>query len=114
MNNEQKEKLKRIVMYLYEDIEESKLKEILKMIEESESEESMSTIRERLREEYINERKQGIAIGMSRGIAQGITQNIAQTIEKMIKMNFKDETIEEATGANKKEIERIRKEVMKI
>ena len=121
-DNEQKEKLKRIVMYLYEDIEESKLKEILKMIEESESEENMSTIRERLREEYINERKQGIAIGMSQGIAQGIAQgmtqgiaqNIAQTIERMIKMNFKDETIEEATGAEKKEIERIRKEVMKL
>ena len=30
------------------------------MIEESESEESMSTIRERLREEYINERKKEI------------------------------------------------------
>lgn len=112
-DNEEKEKLKRIVIYLYKNIEKEILKEVIKIIEESESEENMSTIAERLRDEYINERKVGIAQGIKQGISQGISQGIAQTIEKMIKMNLKDEFIKEATGAGKKEIDRIRKEVMK-
>ena len=121
-DNEQKEKLKRIVIYLYKEINEKSLEEMIKIIEESESEEIMSTISERIGEEFRNERRtaraqglaEGRAEGISQGISQGIAQGIAQTIEKMIKMNFKDETIKEATGAKKSEIQRIRKQMMKV
>ena len=126
----QKDKLKRIVLYLYKDIEENDIEQIFKMVEESESEETMSTIRERISEEFRNERKkaraqglaegtaegraEGRAQGIEQGRAQGVMQGIAQTIEKMIKMNFKDEIIREATGAKKTEIDRIRKQMMRV
>ena len=86
-------------MYLYEGIEEKSKKEIIKLIEESESEETMSTIQERLRDEFINERKQGLA------------QAIRETIIRMLKMNLEDDFIKQATGAKKTEIEKIRKEI---
>lgn len=117
-DDEQKEKLKRIVIYLYKEINEKSLEEMIKIIEESESEEIMSTISERIGEEFRNERRQaraqGLAEGRAEGIAQGIVQGIAQTISNMIKMNFKDEIIKEATGAKKSEIQRIRKQMMKV
>lgn len=121
-NNTQKEKLKRIVLYLYKDIEENEIEKIFKMIEESESEETMSTIRERISEEFRIERKkarelglaEGRAEGRAEGLSQGIVQGIAQTIKNMIKMNFKDEIIKQATGANQIEIQRIRKQIMKV
>lgn len=105
-DDEQKEKLKRIIIYLYKEINEESLEEMIKIIEESESEEIMSTISERIGEEFRNERKQGRA--------EGIIQGITQTISNMIKMNFKDEIIKEATGAKKSEIQRIRKQMMKV
>lgn len=95
--------LKRIVMYLYEGIEEKSKKEIINLIKESESEENMSTIQERLRDEFINERKIGVR--------QGLMQAINQTIIRMLKMNLEDDFIEQATGAKKTEIEKIRKEI---
>ena len=49
------EKLKRIILYLYEEIEEESKKEIIRIIEESESEEKMSTIQERIGAEFRNE-----------------------------------------------------------
>ena len=118
----QKEKLKRIVIYLYKTINENSLEEMIKIIEESESEEIMSTISERIGEEFRNERKKARALGLAegraegraQGLADGIVQGIAQTIEKMIKMNFKDEIIKEVTGAKEIEIQRIRKRMMKV
>lgn len=107
------EELKRIVTYLYNDIEETSKKEIIKIIEESESEETMSTIQERIGAEFRNERKIGRSEGIAQGIAQGLAQAIKQTIERMIKMNLEDEIIEQATGTEKREIEKIRKEVSK-
>lgn len=97
------DELKRIVMYLYDDINDETKKEIIKIIEESESEEDMSTIRERIGEEFRNERKIGIS--------QGILQTITQIVEKMINMNLDDDFIKQVTGAKKIEIERIRKEM---
>lgn len=109
--------LKRIVMYLYKEIDENAKKEIIKCIEESESEENMSTIRERISAEFKNERKKGIAEGISKGVTQGLAQGLAQamqqTIEKMIKMNFDDEIIKQVTGAKKDEIKEMRKNVRK-
>lgn len=96
------EKLKRIILYLYEEIEEKIKKEIIKIIEESESEENMSTIQERIGAEFRNERKIGIREGIS------------QTIVRMLKMNFEEDIIKQATGAKKEEIEKIKKEVGKI
>lgn len=111
------EKLKRIIMYFYEEIEEKSKKEIIKIIEESECEENMSTLQERIGAEFRNERKigirEGLAQGLSQGLAQGLAQAIKQTIERMIKMNLEDDIIKQATGAKKEEIERIRKEVKK-
>ena len=43
-----------------------------------------------------------------------LIQGIAQTIANMIKMNFKDEVIKQATGAKEIEIQRIRKQMMKV
>lgn len=95
------EKLKRIILYLYEEIEEEGKKEIIKIIEESESEEKMSTIQERIGAEFRNERKIGIKEG------------IAQTIVRMLKMDVEVDFIKQATGAKEEEIEKIKKEVGK-
>ena len=103
------EKLKRIIMYLYEEIEEKSKNEIIKIIEESECEEKMSTIQERIGAEFRNERR----IGIREGMAQGIAQAIKETIIRMLNMNLEDDLIKQATGAKKEEIEKIRKEVLK-
>lgn len=103
---EQFENLKRLVIYLYSDMQEKNKKEILELIEESECEEDMSTIAERLAKELRSERKIGIT--------QGITQAITETIKRMIKMNLKNEIIKEATGAKEIEIEKIREELENI
>ena len=88
-------------------VQEESKKEIIRIIEESECEENMSTIQERIGAEFRNERR----IGIKEGRAQGLAQAIKQTIERMIKMNLEDDIIKQATGAEKEEIEKIRKEV---
>lgn len=103
------EKLKRIILYLYEEIEEINKKEIIKIIEESESEENMSTIQERIGAEFRNERR----IGRREGRAEGLAQAIQQTIARMINMNLEDDFIKQATGAKEEEIRKIRKEIKK-
>ena len=79
------------------------INKILELIEESESEEKMSTIAERLKREYDNQRKIGIKLGISQGISQ--------IIEKMLKMNIKEEIIQEATGAKMEQIEKVKKHI---
>ena len=69
----------------------------------------MLTAKRIINEEIRNQRKQGIA----QGIAQGIVEGIKLTIEKMIKMNLEDDFIRQATGAEKSEIEKIRKSIEK-
>ena len=118
-NNKNKdiEKLKRIILYLYQEIDEESKKEIFKIFKESECEEKMSTIQERIGAEFRNNkriaRKEGRAEGLAEGLAKGLAQAIKQTIERMIKMNLEDEFIKQATGAKKEEIEKIRKELEK-
>ena len=102
-----RENLKRIVMYLYEDMTEERKNEILKLIEESEGEENMLAAKRIIMED----RRNCIAQGVAQGVAQGILKGISQTIERMVKMNFGDDVIEQATGAKKSEIEKIRKKV---
>lgn len=94
-----RENLKRIVMYLYEDMTDERKNEILKLIEESEGEENMLAAKRIIMEDRKN------------CIAQGILKGISQTIERMVKMNLADDIIEQATGAKKSEIEKIRKKV---
>ena len=98
-------KLKIIILYLYEEIEEESKKEIIRIIEESESEEKMSTIQERIGEEFRNERRIGIK--------EGLAQAIKETIVRMLKMDVEVDFIKQATGAKIEEIEKIKKEVGK-
>ena len=95
--------LKRLIMYLYGNMDRKNINKILKLIEESEDEEYMSTIAERLKREYNNERKVGIKLGIS--------QTISQIIEKMLKMNIKEELIQEVTGTKIEKIEEIKKQM---
>lgn len=111
--NKDIEKLKRIIIYLYQEIEEDSKKEIIKIFEESECEEKMSTIQERIGAEFRNNRRIARREGRAEGLAEGLAQAIKQTIERMIKMNLEDEVIKQATGAEKEYIEKIRKEIKK-
>lgn len=110
-NNKQLKELKRIVIYLYENEDETTLKQIIKILEESECGEDMSTIAERIAKELADDKRAARAEGMMLGIEEGISQGILQTIKQMIKMNLKDDFIKEVTGAKKSEIEKIRKEI---
>lgn len=96
----QLKELKRVVLYLYEDVPLENLQEIIKLIEESESEENMSTIRERLRDEYINERKEGRK--------EGIQETIMLIIKNMLQLNQDDKTIMKFTNAKKEDIEKVK------
>lgn len=57
------------------------------------------------------ERREARIEGRAEGKAEGIIQGIKQTIQKMINMNLEDDIIKQATGFNKTEIEKIRKEM---
>lgn len=63
----------------------------------------MSTIAERIAKELGDEKKAARA--------EGILDAVKQIVEKMIKMNFEDIIIKQATGAKISEIEKIRKEL---
>ena len=75
----------------------------------------MSTVAERIGKELIEGRRkareEGISIGISQGISQGILKNLRDIVQKMINMNLEDDFINQATGAEKSEIEKIRKEM---
>ena len=100
--------LKRIVSYLYENMKN--IKEILNLIKESEDDKNMSTVAERLKEEYKNERLIGISQGISQGITQGISQGISQIIKNMLNYNVPEEDIIRYTHVDKKEFDKIKKE----
>lgn len=104
-NNKQLEELKRIVIYLYENEDETTLKQIIRILEESECGEDMSTIAERIARELAEEKR------VAR--VEGILDAVKQIVEKMINMNLKDDFIRQVTGAKKSEIEKIRKEISK-
>lgn len=96
----QLKKLKRVVLYLYKDVPMENLRKIIKLVEESECEENMSTIRERLRDEYINERKEGKK--------EGIQEAIMLVIKNMLQLNQDDKTIMKFTNAKKEDIEKVK------
>ena len=101
-------RLKQIVSYLYSNVKN--IKEVLNLIEESEVNENMSTVAERLREEYENERLIGISQGISQGISEGITQGIAQIIKNMLNYNVPEKDIIKYTKVKKQQFEKIKKE----
>ena len=82
------------------------IKDIINLIEESEVKETMSTVAERLREEYINKELKGI----SKGITQGISQGISQIIKNMLHSGMLDSDILYYTKIDKKQFEKIKKE----
>ena len=96
--------LKQIISYLYSDMKN--IKDIINLIEESEVKETMSTVAERLREEYINKELKGI----SKGITQGISQCISQIIKNMLHSGMLDSDILYYTKIDKKQFEKIKKE----
>ena len=96
--------LKHIVSYLYSNIKN--INEILSFIDESEVNENMSTVAERLREEYINKELDGISKGMTQGIAQGI----AQIIKNMLAYNVPEKDIMKYAKINRQQFEKIKKE----
>ncbi len=100
--------LKRIISYLYSDMKN--IKDIINLIEESEVNETMSTVAERLREEYINKELEGISKGMTQGIAQGISQGISQIIKNMLNYNVPEKDIMKYAKINKEQFEKIKKE----
>ena len=102
-------KLKQIITYLYSNI--NNIKQILNLIEESEVDETMSTVADRLREEYINKELNGISKGITQGIAQGISQGISQIIKNMLNYNVPEKDIMKYTKVNKQQFEKIKKEL---
>ena len=109
-NNKQLKELKRIVIYLYENEDETTLKQIIKILEERECGGDMSTIAERIAKELAADKRAARAEGMMLGIKEGILQ----TIKQMIKMNLENDFIKQVTGTEKSEIEKIRKEMNNI
>ena len=67
----------------------------------------MSTIRERLRDEYINERKRGRQEGRQEGIVEGIML----VIKNMLQLEQDDTTIMKFTKAKKEDIEKAKTEL---
>ena len=100
--------LKQIISYLYSDMKN--IKDIINLIEESEVNETMSTVAERLREEYKNERLIGISQGITQGITQGISQGITQIIKNMLNSGMSESDILYYTKIDKKQFEKIKKE----
>ncbi len=73
----------------------------------------MSTIRERLKAEYVGEYNKGVRVGIKQGISRGINQNIIETIKKLVQKNMTNTFIKDITGYKEEEIEKIRRESKK-
>ncbi len=67
----------------------------------------MSTIRERLRDEYYQMKKDGL----KEGITQGIKETMLKIIANMIKLNTSEEDIIKYLGINQKQLEQLKKEL---
>ena len=103
------EYLGKILKYLYGNLENPKINDLIEEIiniKEEEEVKKMSTIRERLKAEYVGEYNKGVRVGISRGI----NQNIIETIKKLVQENMTNQFIKRITGYKEEEIEKIRKE----
>ena len=99
------EYLGKILKYLYGNLENAKINDLIEEIiniKEEEEAKKMSTIRERLKAEYVGEYNKGVRVGIS--------QNIIETIKKLVQENMTNQFIKRITGYKEEEIEKIRKE----
>ena len=111
------EYLGKILKYLYGNLENPKINNLIEEIiniKEEEEAKKMSTIRERLKAEYVGEYNKGVRAGikqgMSRGISQGASRTWLEAIKKLIQKNMTNAFIKDITGYQEEEIEKIRKE----
>ena len=102
---------------MYGNLENPKINNLIEEIiniKEEEEAKKMSTIRERLKAEYVGEYNKGVRAGikqgMSRGISQGVSQTWLEAIKRLIQENMTNEVIKRVTGYKEEEIEKIRKE----
>ena len=99
------EYLGKILKYLYGNLENPKINNLIEEIiniKEEEEAKKMSTIRERLKAEYVGEYNKGVRVGIS--------QNIIETIKKLVQENMTNQFIKRITGYKEEEKEKRRKE----
>ena len=104
-NKKQLEYLEKLAKYMYKDLDNEEINRIIERIVKAnseEGEEKMSTLRERLKAEYVGEYNKGVRVG--------INQNIIETIKKLVQENMTNQFIRRVTGYKEEEIEKIRKE----
>ena len=112
-NKKQLEYLEKLAKYMYKDLDNEEINRIIERIVKANSEggkEKMSTLRERLKAEYVGEYNKGVRVGISQGISRGISQTLVETIKKLIQENMTNQFIRRVTGYKEEEIEKIRKE----
>ena len=99
------EYLGKILKYLYGNLENPKINDLIEEIiniKEEEEVKKMSTIRERLKAEYVGEYNKGMKVGVS--------QTWIEAIKKLVQENMTNQFIKRITGYKEEEIEKIRKE----
>ncbi len=104
-NKKQLKYLEKLAKYMYKDLDNEEINRIIERIVKANSEggkEKMSTLRERLKAEYVGEYNKGVRVG--------INQNIIETIKKLVQENMTNQFIRRVTGYKEEEIEKIRKE----
>ena len=90
---------------MYGNLENPKINDLIEEIiniKEEKEVKKVSTIRERLKAEYVGEYNKGVRVG--------INQNIIETIKKLVQENMTNQFIKRITGYKEEEIEKIRKE----
>ena len=99
------EYLGKMLKYLYGNLENPKINDLIEEIiniKEEEEVKKMSTIRERLKAEYVGEYNKGMKVGVS--------QTWIEAIKKLVQENMTNQFIKRITGYKEEEIEKIRKE----
>ena len=104
--NGKEELIKRIITYIVnEKIEPENREKILKKIDK----EDKNMIAEVLKKENARQRK----IGIEQGMRQGIKQTAENIIIKMLNLGMDEDIICKVTGADKEQIEKIKKKIIK-
>ena len=99
--------------YVYGNLEQDSLEEIIRIIEMNEEVENMSTVQERIAEEFYNNRIQARKEGRIEGRLEGIKEKIKTMIRNMLENNIEEEKILKCTNAKKEDIEKINKFIEK-
>ena len=99
------DKLKDIIIYkAYDALEQEELEEMLNKMK-NKMEEGIMTLGERIRK---NEREERI-----KAKNEGIIEGINKTIRKMLLLKLDENIIKEVTGVKDKELEKVKKELLK-